>query len=537
MTFPAFDPDHWPPEMPARFNMAAYCLARAARDRAHHPALIIHANLIDEQPAEVWTFAELEDAVLRAADALQDFGAQHKIPQGARVLIRLENTSAYAILYFAVIAAGFVAVAASNQLTAHEADFLVRDSGAAIVALADGLPRGDSLAGTLVITEADVRAMLKHARRADYADTRPDDPAYLIYTSGTTASPKGVVHAHRVALGRSPTYQGWYGITPDDRMLHAGAFNWTYTLGTGLIDPWANGVTSIVYTGDKRADIWAPLIVKTRATLFAAVPSLFRQILKYAPPGPLNLGDLRHGLIAGESPPPALFDDWTARTGTGLYEALGMSEISTYVSTGPSTPRKPGTTGKPQPGRRVAILPVSEGETPLPTGEEGLLAVHRSDPGLMLGYWNRPDEQNEVMRGEWFLGGDTGMIDEDGYVTHLGRANDIMKALGYRVAPLEVETVLALHPSVAEVACSEVRVRADVSVIGAFVVLKPGFAPDSEGIMAFAAERLARYKCPREVAFVPALPRTANGKVRRPDLQGLLERTKNEAAGQAPGAA
>ena len=533
MTFPEFNPANWPPPMPPRFNMAAYCLARAALDRPNHPALIIHANLTDDKPAEAWTFAELEDAVLRAAAALQELGAKHAIPEGARVLIRLENTSDYAILYFAVIAAGFVAVAASSQLTATEAGFLLRDSGASIVALANGLPRGDIPPGTLVLSQDDVRGLLRHKRRADYADTAPDDPAYLIYTSGTTASPKGVVHAHRVGLGRSPTYHGWYGIGPNDRMLHAGAFNWTYTLGTGLIDPWANGVTSIVYTGEKTPDIWVPLIRKTGATLFAAVPSLFRQVLKYAPPGPVNVGQLRHGLIAGEGPPPGLFDDWKSRTGTELYEALGMSEISTYVSTGPSTPRKEGTTGKPQPGRRVAILPVSDGTTPLPAGQEGLLAIHRSDPGLMLGYWNRPDELAEVMRGEWFIGGDLGIIDDDGYVIHVGRSNDIMKALGYRVAPLEVETAIALHPSVAEVACAEVRVRADVSVIGAFVVLKPGCEPNAEAIMAFAAERLARYKCPRDIAFVTALPRTANGKVRRSELQRLREAATNPAV---PGA-
>ncbi len=530
MTFPEFDPDHWPPVMPPHFNMAAYCLARAARDRPDHPALIIYASLSDTGPAEVWTFAELEAAVLRAAGALQEFGAQHAVPKGARVLIRLENTSAYAILYFAVIAAGYIAVAASSQLTAPEAEFLVHDSGASIVALSDALPRGDVPDGVHVVSETAVRAMFKHARVAAYANTRPEDPAYLIYTSGTTAHPKGVVHAHRAALGRSPTYQGWYGITPGDRMLHAGAFNWTYTLGTGLIDPWANGATSIVYTGEKSASVWLPLIVKTGATIFAAVPSLFRQILKYAPEGPLNIGNLRHGLIAGESPPPSLFDDWKARTGTELYEALGMSEISTYISTSPSTPRKAGTTGKPQPGRRIAILPVAAGISPLPAGEEGLLAVHRSDPGLMLGYWNRPDEQNDVMRGDWFVGGDLGVMDAEGYVTHRGRANDIMKALGYRVAPLEVETALAQHPSIAEVACTEVRVRADVSVIGAFVVLKPGFAPDSEGIKSFAAERLARYKCPREIAFVSALPRTANGKVRRSVLKDLLTRAGSETA-------
>jgi acyl-coenzyme A synthetase/AMP-(fatty) acid ligase len=178
-------------------------------------------------------------------------------------------------------------------------------------------------------------------------------------------------------------------------------------------------------------------------------------------------------------------------------------------------PRRPGAIGRPQPGRSVVILPVDGGSDPLEPGAQGLLAAHRSDPGLMLGYWNRPEEERQVFRGDWFIGGDLASMDGDGYVTHHGRANDIMKALGYRVAPQEVEAALAEHPGIAEVACAEVRVRADVSVIGAFVVLKPGASADADGIKAFAAERLAAYKCPREVIFLDALPRTANGKLRR----------------------
>jgi acyl-coenzyme A synthetase/AMP-(fatty) acid ligase len=339
-----------------------------------------------------------------------------------------------------------------------------------------------------------------------------------------------VVHAHRVGPGRTPTYQSWYAITPDDRMLHAGAFNWTYTLGTGLIDPWANGATSLIFSGEKTPEIWPALIRSTGATLFAAVPSLIRQILKYAPPGKIDLGGLRHALIAGEKPPEDLFPAWRERTGLELYEALGMSEISTYVSTCPDVPRRPGTAGKPQKGRRIAIVPLEEGETPLPAGEEGLIAVHRSDPGLMLGYWNRPAEEAEVYRGQWFVGGDVGIMDADGYITHTGRANDIMKALGYRVSPQEVEAVIAKCPGVAEVACSEVQVRADVSVVGAFVVAKPGAAHDADAIKAYAAEHLATYKCPREVVFIDTLPRTANGKVKRSAL-GLAHRVRETAGG------
>lgn len=495
--------------------MAAYVIGRAAAEHPNKPALLVFSDPY-RPPSEVWSFAAIEDAVLRIAAALEAEGLE----PGARVMIRLENTSTYALLFFGAIAAGYVPLPTSSQLTESEAEFLLRDSGAQLLAISEGLPLANIPAGVRVVDGARVQAMAASPARATYADTAADDPAYLIYTSGTTSRPKGVLHAHRAAWGRRPMYQGWYGITPADRVLHAGAFNWTYTLGTGLTDPWANGATAIVYTGPKDPSIWPGLIRSAEATIFAAVPTLYRQILRYAEVDRGgSLGALRHGLIAGEAPPPGLFEDWQGRTGRELYEALGMSELSTYISSAPAIPRKPGAVGKPQPGRCVAILPVDGGTTPLPPGEEGLLAAHRSDPGLMLGYWNRPDEEAEVLRGAWFIGGDLARMDENGYLIHCGRANDIMKALGYRVAPQEVEAVLGEHPAVAEVACAEVQVRADVSVIGAFVVLRPGAERDPESIKRFAAERLAAYKCPREVVFLDALPRTANGKLRRGDLK------------------
>ncbi|HMN37892.1 MAG TPA: acyl-CoA synthetase [Hyphomicrobium sp.] len=502
---------------PAELNLAQYCLAMTVRETPGKEALIVVSNAETGEASERWTFAEFENCVLRVAAGLRETGF---LP-GDRLLIRLDNTSTFPILFLAAIAAGLVAVPASSQLTAEEASFLLADSEANGVALAEHLPRGDIPEGIRVLSETDVRGLMRHPTRAGYAKTAANDPAYLLYTSGTTARPKGVLHAHRVGLGRSPTYQGWYAITHDDRMLHAGAFNWTYTLGTGLIDPWANGATALIFDGEKRPEVWPALIRSTRATLFAAVPSLIRQILKYASPGHIDLGRLRHALIAGEKPPEDLFAAWRERTGLELYEALGMSEISTYISTSPKVPRRPGTAGKPQAGRRVAILPVEGGETPLPAGQEGLIAVHRSDPGLMLGYWKRPEEEAEVFRGEWFLGGDVGIMDADGYVTHMGRANDIMKALGYRVAPQEVEAALALCPGVAEVACAEVKVRADVSVIGAYIVTRPGAELDAETVNAFASQHLAAYKCPREVTFIDALPRTPNGKVKRNALAAL----------------
>ena len=532
MITPFFTPAENPP-----FNMARYCLAGAVAAEATKPALIV-ITAPGAPPAEIWTYADLEDAVLRTAGALRQAG----LKPGDRVLIRLDNTSAYAVLFFAVIAAGLVALPASNQLTDPEALFLAEDSGAAAIATASppplwgrfregGTPE-HQLSGfppplapphkgegnPLILSPDDVARMMRDGPRIDYAPTRAEDPAFLIYTSGTTARPKGVLHAHRSAIGRRPMYQGWYGLRPDDRVLHAGAFNWTFTLGVGLTDPWANGATAIVYTGEKDPAFWPRLIRDTDATLFAGVPGVFRQMLKYADITPAAIPSLRHGLMAGEAPPPGLFEEWAARSGREIHEGLGMSELSTYISTSPTVPRRAGTVGKAQPGRRVAILPVEGPDEPLPPGAEGLIAVHRTDPGLMLGYWNRPAEQAEVTRGEWFVGGDLGTMYVDGYITHTGRNNEVMKALGYRVSPLEVEAVLAAHPDIVEVACAELAVRADVHIVGAFVVMKDDAARDANAVMAFAAERLAAYKCPREIRFVDALPRTANGKIRRAGL-------------------
>lgn len=503
--------------LPAEFNMAGFCIGRAARAHPDKIALVVVRHPAEAaEKHETWTYAAIEDAVLRIAGDLADLGLE----RGDRLLIRLDNTSTYALLFFGAIAAGIVPLPTSTQLTEPEALFLLSDCGAKAIALADDLPLHHLPKGLTVLSTDDIARMAREGRRAKWAETAANDPAFLIYTSGTTAHPKGVLHAQRSAWGRRPMIDGWYGLSDGDRVLHAGAFNWTYTLGTGLTDPWANAATAIVYTGEKDPALWPRLIADTGATIFAAVPSLYRQILKYAAPTRENLGALRHGLIAGETPPPGLFEDWKAATGRELYEALGMSEVSTYISSSPSVPRKPGRIGKPQAGRRVAILPVDAGETPLPAGKEGLLAVHRSDPGLMLGYWNRKDEEAEVFRGEWFIGGDLARIDKEGYVSHLGRANDQMKALGYRVSPQEVEGVVAQAPGVAEVACTEVEVRAEVVVVGAFIVpADPAHPPLADAIKAFAAERLAAYKCPREVVIVAALPRTPNGKVKRASLK------------------
>jgi len=502
---------------PERFNMAGYCLAKSAAKTPGKTALVV---LTETGPDENWTYEQLDLAVRSVATHLRDYGHQ----PGDRVMIHLPNTSAYAILFFGVLAAGLVALPTSDMLTDNEAQLIMDDAEISVIATDQDQPRKDT--GITHYSPQDIVAMQTHPHPMDYAPTNANDPAYLIYTSGTTSRPKGVLHAHRAAWGRRPMYRDWYGMGPDDRMLHAGAFNWTYTLGTGLTDPWANGATTIVSTGRSRPEDWPERICKTNATLFAAVPGLYRQILKYATPGPIDLGALRHGLTAGETLPTSIASEWHQRTGTRLHEALGMSEISTYISGSPERPAAPGTIGQAQTGRSIAILPTDGGATPMPAGETGILAIHRTDPGMMLDYWKRPDESARVFLGDWFCGGDLASIDAEGFVRHHGRIDDVMTASGYRISPLEVEQKLASTEGVSEIAVTEVTITDGLNIIVAFVVSGASKDTIRAALDVSAKQQLANYKRPREYVIVETLPRTRNGKIRRDALQKIYDTMK-----------
>ncbi len=470
---------------PGRLNLARYCLAGKPAEKT---ALVVAGATTGR-----WSYGSLEDAVLRLAAGLRRSGLE----PGERLFIRMGNSLDFALLFFAANALGAVPIPASPMLTAPEVNRLCRLSGARFLAW-DAVLTLPRIEGITVFNPADI-ARLKRCSPCQYADTAADDPAYLIFTSGTSGIPKGVLHAQRAIWGRRPMYQGWYGIGPSDVMLHTGAFNWTYTLGTGLCDPFANGASSVVYTGERDTEIWARLISDFGVTIMASVPGIYRQILRT---GFTPCSTLRHGLAAGEALAPSVLQAWRGQTGRDLHEALGMSEISTYISSSPTVPVKPGSPGKPQAGRAVRIQ------------GDGQIGVHRSDPGLFLGYWGE-----HTLEEEWFATGDIGEIDAEGYVWHHGRADDLMNAGGFRVSPLEVEVALLQHPQVADAGVREWRVSETASVIAAFVVPQPGAAPNEEALLTFVRERLAAYKCPKQIWFVPALPRTANGKLIRKALE------------------
>lgn len=497
--------------VPERLNLARWCIARNARERADKIAIVV-ADGAGGETIEM-TFADVERSVLSLAGGFSSLG----LPAGSRIVIRMGNEIDTILAFFAVIAAGHVAMPTSTMLTDEEARFVISDAEAAAVVFGEGLgpDRADAFGDALAI-DVDRLAELKRIAPLDgYADTAAEHPAYLVYTSGTTGKPKGVLHAHRVVIGRKPMHSHWLDLRESDVTLHAGAFNWTYTIGVGVLDPWSCGATAALARNVSEPSVWLDLIERHGVTVFAAVPGVYRQILKRGSPDGARLASLRHGVTAGEALQTALLDDWRARTGRELYEAFGMSEISTFISSCPSAPPQPGSPGKPQPGRRIAVLDPDGGVSPLPAGETGLLAIHRSDPGLMLGYWRRPDEETDAFRGDWFVSGDLVSIDADGYIRHHGRADDVMNALGYRVSPLEVEEALASHPSVAEVGVAEVRVREDLALIAAFVVARERADRDEQALALHCENRLAAYKRPKLFHFVEKLPRSANGKLQR----------------------
>lgn len=470
---------------PPSFNMAQYVLAKAV-DLPSKTALEVLGETSGQQRL---TYAELVTAVQSLAAQIAHQSPDH----GARILLRLGNTPRFPIAYLAALAVDRVPIVTSAKLTQPEVETIASETKPSLVIADQGLavPSG--------VPQLD--ACCTDGEFSGYTMGDPNRPAYIVYTSGTSGHPRAVVHAHRAVWARRSMMTDWYDLRPDDRILHAGAFNWTYTLGTGLMDPWTVGATALIPSEGTEAAALQNLIAQHRATLFAASPGIYRRMLRCDVP---KMSTLRHGLTAGEKLPDVTRQKWESQTATKIHEAFGMSECSTFLSGSPNRPSPKGTLGFAQRGRLVTL-------------RKGQIAIHRSDPGLMLGYLDQPAETARRYDGEWFLTGDTGKQNPDGSFTYQGRVDDMMNAGGHRVSPLEVEHALSSCAEISEVACAEVRLRADLSLIAAFYV-----APnviDEDKVKARLGDRLADYKQPRLFVRVDNLPRGNNNKLLRRKLK------------------
>ncbi|MEO0678005.1 MAG: class I adenylate-forming enzyme family protein [Pseudomonadota bacterium] len=475
---------------PTPFNLASYVLAKADAQ----PDKIALAVL---QPtrSERWSYGRLASSVRGVASGLLEAGLR----PGDQLLLRLGNGVAFPLAYLGAIAAGIVPVPTSAQLTTPELDTMLTALDPRAQVAGSGLAVPSAPLST--ITEAELLEMTSGPEAGfDLAD--PERLAYIMFTSGTSGRPRAVAHAHRAIWARRMMFEGWYGLRDSDRLLHAGALNWTFTLGTGLLDPWTIGATALVPADG--TDIRAlPLLLKRHdASLFAAAPGVLRKLLK--DPGKLALQKLRHTLTAGEHLQPELRDAWENATGRGLYDAYGMTECSTFLSASPD--------GAPsltiQPGRQVSLT------------EDGTIAIHAGETGLMLGYMEDGAPHLPLSDGH-FLTADSATQAPGGTLTYTGRRDDVMNAGGYRVSPLEVEEALEAMPGVEDVAVAEVPVSG-TSIIAAFYT--GTWVADADWT-AYVSPRLARYKQPRAWIHLPTLPRSANGKLIRRALPDLFEAT------------
>jgi len=486
---------------PSPFNLAAHVLAKAdaVPDK-------IALAIVKPTGAERRSYARLKQAVLGCATGFLQAGLQ----PGDRLLMRVGNTVDFPVSYLAAIAVGIVPIPTSSQLTKAEVQVLI-DMTTPKAVLHDGVCACPPVA-QIIRTDETYNWYGLPPASYDFGD--PNRLAYIIFTSGTSGRPRAVCHAHRAIWARGMMMDGWYGLTEKDRLMHAGAFNWTYTLGTGLLDPWTKGATALIPAQGVEHHQLAPLMKRHEVTIFAATPGVYRNILKSQW---LDIPKLRHGLSAGEKLPASIREAWQDATGTRIYEAFGMSECSTFISTAPGlNDVQPESLGWPQPGRQVSLRDSTDD---VAQGDTGIIAIHKDDPGLMLGYLDDPDATQNRYQGDWFMTGDTGHKTNQGDIHYHGRADDMMNAGGYRVSPLEVEGVMLRHPEVQDIGVTDIEIKADTRVIAGFYV--SDHTIDEDILKAHAAQSLARYKQPRLYRRLAALPRNANGKLVRRALPDL----------------
>jgi acyl-coenzyme A synthetase/AMP-(fatty) acid ligase len=516
---PFAPPPAWRWEVPEYLNIGVACTdAHLGTPVARREAMIVED---DELGTSRTTYAELAERTSRFAQLLRAMG----IAAGDRVLVRLPNSIDYPTAFLGAMKRGAIAVPTSTLLTAQELRYLLEDSQA--VAMVIDEPswnrmnaelRGAGLLREVILAGAPLAKALAAVGTPEPAErTRASDPAYLVYTSGTTGYPKGVLHGHRSLVGRMPASEYWFDFAGEDRIVHSGKFNWTYVLGSALMDPLHRGKTVIAHEGRNDAATWPRLIAKHGATIFIGVPTVYRQVLQKTRLGKADVPTLRHCMSAGEHLSDEVFTRWRERFGLEIYEAVGMSEFSYYLSQSKHRPIRPGSAGFAQPGHDVRLLDPETLEE-VARGEEGMIAVPDDDPGLFLRYWDLPEETAKARRNGWFLTGDYARIDDDGYLWFLGRRDDIIKSFGYRVSPYEVERVMKNHPAVADCACIGEDAGGDKRLVVAYVIPQAGSQIRPDELLAHGREHLAAYKAPKIVYLATDFPRTRNGKILRREI-------------------
>jgi acetyl-CoA synthetase len=470
------------------------------------------------------TYAEMSDRSRRLAGWL----AGHGIGQGDRVLLVLGNCVPLWELTLACIRLGAVIIPATTLLSTDDLrDRVQRGEARAVVAHGADAPKFAGIADEClrIAVDGDVpEGWLPYPTLDDVdpwdgdTDTKADDPLLLYFTSGTTAQPKLVEHSHTsYPVGHLSTMY-WIGLQPGDVHLNISSPGWAKHAWSCVFAPWNAGATVLIYNF-ARFDAAAMLDVMVRAgvTTFCAPPTVWRMLVQ-SELGGHDLA-LREVVAAGEPLNPEIIEQIQRAWGLTVRDGYGQTETTAQIGNPPGQSIKLGSMGRPLPGYVISLVdPVTD---EVGTDGEVCIELARRPTGLMAGYRDDPERTAEATRGGFYRTGDVASVDDDGYITYVGRADDVFKASDYRISPFELESVLIEHPAVAEAAVVPSPDPIRLAVPKAFVVLSAGHEPDREtalDILRYTRERLAPYKRIRRLEFAD-LPKTVSGKIRRVELR------------------
>jgi acetyl-CoA synthetase len=498
-------------DVPERYNIAADVCDKHPRDKL---AMVHEAP--DGTVREL-AWGDLQDMSARFARTLLDAGLQ----RGDRVAMLLPQIPETAAAFLGVWKAGGILLSLSVLYGDDGIRHRVSDSGARFL-VTDEANRARVDAGlveeVLLLAPG---ALDEGPTDVEVADTAADDPAQLYYTSGTTGLAKGILHAHRYLLAHEEfTY--CHDVQDGERFRGMGEWAWAAGIAP-LLGPWRLGAVQVVVQRAGGFDPKRELDALSRhgVTNVFTTPTAMRSMMSIPDAGTTYPQRFRIVCSAGEPLNPEAIRWFREQYGVTVLDYYGMTESYPMVANYPWMEVREGSMGRVMPGWDVQVL--DEDERPLPAGERGEICLRaRSNPHYPLGYWNRPDDSEEVFGGAWFHTGDAASVDADGYIWYEGRADDVIISAGYRIGPFEVESACLEHPAVAEAAAVAKPDERRGTIVKAFVVLASGHEPSDElgkEIGAHVRGRLSAYAYPREVEFVDDLPKTLTGKIRRVELR------------------
>jgi acyl-coenzyme A synthetase/AMP-(fatty) acid ligase len=521
-------------EVPEFFNYTTDVVDRRAVETPEHPALVaIESDGITATRFDCATASALAN---RAANLLESLGVR----RGDRVLVQLPRIPEWYWVLLGCFKLGAVPLPGTTMLTEGDIEYRVNQAeAAAAVADTDGAakvervrPRCPSLRSLIVVGPPTGEWVsfpegMGEASDAliDRGPTRADDPLLIYFTSGTVAYPKMVLHTHAsYGIGHEITARFWHDLGPDDLHWTVSDTGWAKAAWGKLFGQWRVGAAVLLWDikGKPDLDRMLRIIGEQKVTGFCAPPTLYRGFVQLDL-GSYDWSSLRHCTSAGEPLNPEVIAVWKEATGLTIYDGYGQTETVNIVANYPALPVKPGSMGRPAPGFDVRI--VDDEATELSPGEEGHIAV-RVEPqrpvGLFREYWRDPERTAQVFRNGWYLTGDRGTVDEDGYIWFVGRADDVIISAAYRIGPFEVESALIEHPAVVEAAVVGKPDAQRGQIVKAYLILAPGWEESDalvDELKAHCRRVTAPYKYPREIEFVSDLPKTISGKIRRVELR------------------